>query len=245
MTKNGRKPINRCGRRRKQCSKCGHRFTKAEYSLLECPECTEPRLCRNKVKVAGAACRFHGGASLKGAEAPAYQGKGYSKYMTTGMLPKFLEFKETTDRLGVNDEISIARAFLADALERAENVDSLQAWKEAQKYYDAAVDAHNRGNRDLFVLNISRLGDVLTDGVNQRKTINEAMATLDVIRRLVDTQRQIYVAEGEFVTRAAALMLVDTILNAIGIHVAPLEGGQNAIKQISNVVGSLLVESNS
>lgn len=53
---------NQCQGRKKTCSECGHRFTKAEHDRWNCPECGANRRCSNNKYKGMNTCRVHGSA---------------------------------------------------------------------------------------------------------------------------------------------------------------------------------------
>jgi len=53
---------NQCQGRKKTCSECGHRFTKAEHDRWNCPECGANRRCANNMYRGMRTCRMHGAA---------------------------------------------------------------------------------------------------------------------------------------------------------------------------------------
>jgi predicted nucleic acid-binding Zn-ribbon protein len=230
----------RCGRKRKQCSACGHRYPKSEYALDECPNCGFARACLQPVKNEGEACRFHGGATPRGVNHPNYQGKGYSRHMPAGMRSKFEDFASDKEQLTLSAEIALARTLLSNTVDNLGGIDTAEAWTNAIRLFEAAISANSRGNKDLFITNMNQLGAVLAEGASEAEKIKSIAGELETVRRLVETQKGIYVAKGEYVQRAQMLLVWDAILDAIGIHVKPLDGGKEAIREVAKVVGQFV-----
>jgi hypothetical protein len=188
------------------------------------------------VKVAGEACKLHGGATPRGAASPHYSGKGYSKYLPVGMREQYEEFANDAQRLELTEEIALARALLSENVKTIAEIDTETAWKEAQKYYTLGMKARKQGKREKANEHFTQLGELLTRGTDQNEKIKSALVNMDTVRRLIDTQRQIYVDKGELVSRALIILVLDAILEAIGIYVKPLEGGQEAIRKVGSVI---------
>jgi len=232
--------VNHCGRRVKRCSDCGHRYPKSEYELWECPDCGKSRKCRAKVKREGAACKLHGGASLKGVASPRYRGKGYSKYLDGEMLTDYLEFAEDPDRVSVVMELDLMRSLLASRVEMLSQINSMELWEQAKDLYDTAMKAQKRKDLQAFAQGITDLGEILEQGVGLSERFQGIQDTSEAVRKLVDTERRIMADKGEMMTRAAVLLRIDAL---IGLVIGELEGlpdGKNIISKITGLYGEMV-----
>lgn len=229
-----------CGRRRKNCDinkeGCGHDYTGEEHALWHCPECGKDRYCRMVVNVPGDACKFHGGASLKGAASGTFIHGKYSKYLPADLMSKFADFVEDPRKLSLENEMALIRALIADRIVALEQTDSAEAWGKMKRIYDEMMFAQRKGEKERFAQRLLDLGELIEEGVGVASTRKEIKDFVDVERRLVDTQRQVYVDAGEFLTRGMVLTMFSHFLEAVKENVLPLEGGPKALSSISTVI---------
>jgi predicted nucleic acid-binding Zn-ribbon protein len=236
----------KCGRRTKACRKCGHRYTKDEYELWECPECGEARACEKDVDEEGMACRFHGGASLKGVEHPNWKDGKYSKYVPANLAEGYKRFRRDDDRVSVEEELDLARLILAEQFRGMGDGASGENWKEARKSYAKALNLSRRGKLEEFRDEMRNLGGILSRGDEAVAHAETALRTMDKIRKLVDTERQIRVDRQEYITRSFALIMFGKLLESIEKHVLPLDNGKQAVgaiaESVEGMVGSMVRE---
>lgn len=229
----------KCLRRKKRCRECGYRFSKDEYDLWKCPECGEDRHCQNPVEKEGEACRLHGGKSLKGMNHPNYSHGRYSKHIPSNLLESYKDFRSDDERVSVEEELDLARMILADQINKMGDGASGENWKKAKETFDKAL-RYNRQNRsEDFIRTLVDLGEILKAGEEEVGRAKEALGTMETVRRLVNTERQIMVDQAEYLTRAYVLFMFGKILDALERHVAPLKGGRSAIGSIADTIGGM------
>jgi len=229
-----------CNRRTKQCSNCGHRYTKNEYELWECPECGHDRHCKSIVSNEGDACKFHGGMSLRGIEHPRFIHGRYSRYIPSNLAESYKKFRTDENRVSVEEELDLARMLLADQIAGIGDGASGKNWVKARELFEKAL-RYNRQNRsEDFVRTLTELGEVLEKGSNEVGRAKDALDIMEQVRRLVNTERQIKVDEAEYITRAYALFMFGKILDAIERNVLPLQGGKNAVAKLADTVGEVV-----
>src|SRR6516225_7670329 len=72
----------------------------------------------NSRPMANGRCRMHMGNAPRGAANPAYAGKGYSKYLPTGMADRYEQILSDPDRLSLQFEVALLRSQLVEVLEQ-------------------------------------------------------------------------------------------------------------------------------
>lgn len=201
--------------------------------MWDCPNCGEHRACTRPVSADGLACRFHGGNSLKGIEHPNYQGRGYSKYMPSGLVKKYQQFVTDPSALSLEEEVAISRALLAERLSLGSSV---EAWREANELYSRMVEANQAGEFELFWETLNKLGEVLQTGSQLIDGEEKTIRLLEQVRKTVDAQRQIYVDKGQMVTIGTVLMMWDELKKGLIDYVLPLEGGTDALRALATII---------
>ena len=229
-----------CWRRTRQCSKCEFRYTADDYDLWECPECGNDRHCRRKVKFDGGACKFHGGKSLKGAESPSYVHGKYSIYMPNNLLERYEGFLEDPRRLSLDKEMAVTRALISDRIQQLESMNTAEAWSKLKKLYTQLMNARLERKEAREQRILGEIGDVINHGTGAASTRAETIKLIDLERKLVNTQRQLYVDAGEFIIRGTAITIFMHIIEAVKENVIPLPGGAQAATAISRAIGRLL-----
>jgi hypothetical protein len=139
-------PTNLCGRKTRRCRKCKRRYPKEEIDLLNCPVCGENRVCGQKVKNAGDACkRVHGGNSPRGIASPSFKHGRNSKYLA--FLPQRFENLYEVIGDGALDLTEVAKVLQArflDLVGRTHRGDSEELIRQAIKYCEELDEAQEK-----------------------------------------------------------------------------------------------------
>jgi len=201
----------KCGRRRKNCPQCNHKYLKTEYDLTACPECGEQRWCTKAVAQEGLACRNHGGESLKGVASPTFRTGVTSKYLR--FLPKRYEEiigqLNEDDVLDLTEMIVVMKARFADILSRTHRGESEALIKKAIKHCDDLDEAQRKAaeaNREGRSADERHWANVASEAWLQIKaalrqnladwqTWNEAITVATKTTRVVESQRRRLVEE--------------------------------------------------
>ena len=155
----------------------------------------------------GGACRWHGGKSLKGMAHPKYKGKGYSKYIPKDLVQDHDDFYNDPERLTVSKEMALARTILLHELEAWGKVHNIDVWNEVSKKYRQIIQSVTKGKNVGRLL--GELGVIIEQGAGQSEHLESIRKQTETVRRLVDTERQIFVDRGELVAKGAVLMIMD------------------------------------
>jgi len=237
----GGRPV--CGRRTKSCSVksdgCGHRFPASEYDDLYCPECGLDRLCRSFVEEAGRACWLHGGRSLRGIESATFKHGRFSKYLPDNLFSSYVDFMDDPRKLGLDDEMALVRAMIGDRLEDLDGLGSAKTWHQLKKTYGKMMTAQERREKQRFAQYLIEIGEIIDHGHDQTSTRQEIVKLIDSERKLIDTQRQLFIDMGEFITRGMVLLIMRRIMDSVTEEVRELEGGPEAIQSVADTIRGL------
>jgi len=208
-----------CGARTRQCRKCGHRFSKAEHELWECPECGEDRHCRHKVPTEGARCRYHGGASLRGIDAPRYKHGRYSKYLPDALTDRYHAAQSDPDLLSLREDVALLDTRISDRVQALDAGDSRQLWGQLSATYAAFIQAQRMGKTQEMAEALVKLGNLIKRGGSQGEVWSEIIGLLDQRRKLVESERKRLVDLQQMITTERAMTLVSAIVSSITEHV--------------------------
>jgi hypothetical protein len=183
---------------------------------------------------------MHGGASLKGAESPRYVHGKFSKYLPSDMMMRFEEFLDDPRRLSLENEMALTRTLISERLQKLKSINTSEAWEKLGKLYKQFINARGDRQREREERLIGEIGQVIKHGTDAMSTRKETMKMIDLERRLVNTQRQLYMDAGELITRGMAITIMGHLLEAVKENVIPLPGGPEAVTAVARAVGRLL-----
>ncbi len=192
-TAHGKMGKPRCNRRRKVCSKCTHRFTKAEYELWECPNCGFDRHCLASPPIGsppGSPCKYHGGMALPaGPNHPSWIHGRYSKVTPPYMTEIYEASRKDEKLLSVREEIALHDAMIVEFVSRLQKLGpSSKLWaelKENQKNLNAARAAKDTGTMAKL---LQRQDGVIERGSAIGELWDDTMKTCQSKRKLTASE---------------------------------------------------------
>lgn len=204
-----------CGARTKSCRSCGHRYVKGDRSWT-CPECGEDRHCRRPVKREGDRCRFHGGRSLKGVDAPAFKDGRRSKYLPERLAARYEEASADPELLGMRSEVALLDARLyGELMAQIKEGESGPAWGRLKGLYRDLRKAMDARDPAAMGEALAEMGDVIEDGVNRQAAWAEAYDVADRIRKLKEGEYKRMDVLNQMITAERANVMVARVLKAV------------------------------
>jgi len=225
-----------CGARTKSCRQCGHRYTKDEYDLWECPECGEPRACKRNVKAAGLRCRFHGGKSLSGIASPSYKHGRYSKYLPTHLIDRYQEAVTDPELLALRDEIALVDVRLSELLQRISTGETASLWDQLKAVYVEMQEALAAQDTAIFREAFTKLGGIIQQGGNNDDVWAAIGRQLEQRRKLVESERKRLVEMQQVITAEQAMTLLTAVVDVIRQNVTD----RNTLAAISAAIKQLV-----
>lgn len=211
--------VFRCGARTRRCRACGHRYSQAEHSLWECPECGEARACKRAVTREGGRCRLHGGASLSGMAAPSFRDGRYSKYLPAQLKERYADARADETLLSLRDEVALLDTRLMDIVSKLDTGEGLDLWVELKAIYQAILSANEADDPEGTVQSLARMGKILEQGAAQERVWAKIVPLLDQRRKLVESERKRLVELQQVITVEKAMVLVSALVNAVSRRV--------------------------
>jgi predicted RNA-binding Zn-ribbon protein involved in translation (DUF1610 family) len=230
-----------CGARTKTCRSCGHRFSKSEYDLWQCPDCGEDRHCQQRVVVEGERCRVHGGASPRGVAHPRFQTGRYSKYLPDRLAERYEEALKDPELLALRDDIALTDARLADLLEGLSEGAGSGLWQRVKGTYDDMLQAQLAGDARRTIAAFEELGKLITRGVGEGAVWAEVLDVLERRRRLKESERRRLVDAEQIITVERMMALMALVVDVIRQHVADID----VRAEIGNELRSLILDRDS
>jgi nucleoside diphosphate kinase len=156
--------------------------------------------------------------------------------MPSDLRERYEEFAADPARLSLEKEMAVTRAMISERIQAMEAINSSEAWNRLNKLYTDMTYAQNQKQVERYARLFNELGDVIAEGVGIESTRKETIRLIEQERKLVDSQRQLYIDMGEFITRGMALAMLTNFLEAVKENVTPLEGGTKALTVISTTI---------
>jgi len=156
-------------------------------------------------------CRLHGGKSLAGVAAPAYKGKGYSKYLPIGLIDTFNEFRNDQEKLALDDQIALVDTYATQLMEELGDYSSAELWEQLQGQvteYHKATEAERRNLLD-YIFNTIEAG---ASYVSKWDTLHK---TMEQRRKLVADERKRRIEMEQMITAEQAMLLVSGLMESV------------------------------
>jgi predicted nucleic acid-binding Zn-ribbon protein len=204
-----------CGARTKTCRNCGHRYSKAEYELWECPECGEPRACRRPVSAEGQRCRVHGGASPAGIASPHFKHGRRGKYLPTRLLERYEEAVGDSELLALRDEIALIDVRINELLERIDTGESAALWAQLGAKFEKMQQAYASQDDSGFARAVKGLGAIIEQGGRADQVWDDIGNVIEQRRKLVESERKRLVDMQQMLTAEQAMTLLAAVVDVV------------------------------
>lgn len=160
-------------------------------------------------------CKFHGGASPRGAEHPCYTGRGYSKDLPTRLADRLKQSLEDPELTSLHSEIALIDARLGELLSGLPTGESGQAWDDVIQYTRALEGAVATGDMDKIRGLVEDLADAVDSGDKEQKAWNGIIKAVGERRKLADVERKREEQHAATLTARQAMTLVGALQAAI------------------------------
>jgi len=173
--------------------------------------------CRNLAVAGKRVCAIHGGKTPCGIASPHFKHGRYSKYLPTGLLPRYEEACNDRDSLMLREEIALVDARLADLLSRVERGESDALWRQLQAAHGELL--HARDDVTKLTAALERISEIIERGATDEAIWREVTDQIEQRRRLVEAECRRLVELRQYITSEDALAMVQALLSAIRAHV--------------------------
>lgn len=192
--------------------------------------------CKRHAVAGKTKCHIHGGKSLSGAASPNFKTGRYSKYLPARLAERYQESQTDPQLLALRDEVALVDSRLAELLGRVDTGESRKCWQEAQDAFGELRKARADSNAKGFAAAMAGLESALQIG-NDYAVWDEISATIDLRKRLVESERKRLVEMQNMITSERAMVLLATVADIIRTHVTD----RNTLTAISGEFRKLAV----
>ena len=182
-------------------------------------------------------CKYHGGASLKGAASPLLIHGRYSKYLPESLQEKYLIALHDPNLLQLRDDVALMDARLGEMFEKLKQGESGGAWISVSKAFQKLRSARDEGMKAMEFEAMHALEDAIEKGVSDLESWQEIHATVDQRRRLVADEYKVQVNLKQMMSAEKAMSLlaavVEAIKRAVNLHCQDKKQAQRILQTVS------------
>jgi hypothetical protein len=177
--------------------------------------------CKRSGTGAGGRCKFHGGASLAGPAHPNWKTGRHSKYLPTNLAGRYAESVNDPDLTSLRDDLALADGRVTELLESLGQSGSTKLWMEARQRFDAFKAAGKRGRDAVGAARVAiqQLDDTLTAGLAAAVTWDELRETLELRRKLSESETKRMKDLHQMISAGAALGLMAQLVEVVAKNV--------------------------
>lgn len=169
--------------------------------------------CELRVKVAGHACKLHGGNSLRGREHPRYSTGEYSEYEVAEETRAIArKFAEDPDAVSLMREIVVMRALMQEIFHEREAGISAPWIRRLQRLAQMVSEAKSNAARLLLS---SKMIAEIKRGARLSESRSELRLQAESVRKIVETQLKRLGAGEDMVPKATVLALLDLVATSV------------------------------
>lgn len=164
-------------------------------------------------------CRVHGGASLKGVDAPAWRTGRWSKYLGQSIAPIVADQMNEAlhDRMSMDQELALVDTRIALLLEGLGRKESGVAWGELQGAIGDFDAAQKLGKNGLGKMHeaLERIRVLSSEGASESEAWDKVMDLINKRRILVESEERRAVANGKSIPSDQVQNLFAAITNIV------------------------------
>ena len=149
-----------------------------------------------------------------GSEAPAYRGKGYSRFLPDDLRARYDEL-EDADLTNVSEEIRLATVRHGELMSRFGDGTGTEAWSSVTSIHTKLLAAAKKSDAASLIAAIQDLGTVAEGRESRDAVWRQMQENSEHMARLVAVQTNVFKVAGEFMHRKTVLTLVAQIADDI------------------------------
>ena len=164
-------------------------------------------------------CRMHNGDAKRGMEAPAYKGRGYSKYLPYPFADVYKETQEDEQLLSVRDEIRLSDTMIMSLLPALETGESGDAWKSISKMLKQLERAYQDSDAAGMAQGLRAMRAITSKQMAHYEAYDAINKQADHRRKLVETELKIALQGERAIPIELFALLISGIFRAIEMGV--------------------------
>lgn len=188
-------------------------------------------------------CKFHGGASLKGAGHPRATDLRSSRYVPKWLADDYEASLRRTDQLALDEQIATVDARIAEVFRGMPDAAGSDLWLQAKRAQERFEAAERMGNKAAAGLAQAELRATLEGGRTYASSWDDLYRLGELRRKLVATEASRRHALETNVTRSRLASLVvymaEGIQRAISENVSSEKERRRALSQVASFVSGM------
>jgi hypothetical protein len=171
--------------------------------------------CRRHAMTGSKVCYMHGGKTPVGPASPHYKSGRYSKYLPHNLRTRYEESLDDPQLLELRSEVALLDARLGELLEKADTGENRKLWSRVSTLwaqYRRALEAGEAAEQDRLT---GLLTATITDGQGEAQAWLEIQKSLELRRKLADTEQRRMQTAQQMVTVEQAIALVAATIAAL------------------------------
>jgi hypothetical protein len=170
-------------------------------------------------------CKLHGGASLVGPAHPNWRHGRHSKFLPTQLAERYLQAVNDPTLISLRDEMALISVRVSQLLETVGKTGNTRLWRDARQRLDAFKAAGGKGKTAVGQARIAlqQLDDVLAAGLSAAATWDELRETIELQRRLTDSETRRERDLRQLISVSQAISLIGVLIEEINRRVADRE----------------------
>jgi len=164
-------------------------------------------------------CRMHGGTSPIGIASATVKTGRYSRHLPTRLLATYDQSRNDPDVLALHQEVALVDSRLAELLAAVDTGESLAAWDAIWTAIHAMERANARKDPDAAREAWQEIKGAAARGRGTSQAWRDVEKTIDLRRKLVESERKRIVEAKEVMTAEQAMLFVTALTAAVRDHV--------------------------
>jgi hypothetical protein len=182
-------------------------------------------------------CRLHGGMSLAGTDAPAFQHGRYSKHLPTDVRRRYEEAVADPELLSLRQDIGLITGRLMEVLEKLDTGESKEAWETLAAEWSRFVAEHDTMSDADRAKSTARITKLVGDGLSVSYVWAEARTIIKERAELVANERKRLLEMQQFISTERAMVLVQSLVETVRRHVNDPAALDAIAADIGSIVG--------
>jgi hypothetical protein len=164
-------------------------------------------------------CYQHGGRSVRGVASGRWKHGRYSKALPADLATAYERARRDPDLIALRDELALVDARLAALLQTLTTEGGAAVWADLRATWDR-MEAAQRAERPAEAAqHLRRIREIVQVGTAAAQTWSEVYDTLELRRRLADTERKRLETLQAVVTAERAMALIGALAASLRQHV--------------------------
>jgi hypothetical protein len=160
-------------------------------------------------------CKYHGGASLRGAESPKFRHGRYSKILPRNLSREYLRLMADPDLLSAKEEVALLNARLQQLVARLGTGESTGRWDSLKREWAEFKRAQGAGDREALTAVLPRLDSLVTAGGDEGGQWEEITAYVERVSVVAARESKRQAAEGSVISLEQMVLVIRTIADAV------------------------------